>query len=857
MALRVYQLAKQLGMTSKDLLAFLRSQGHEVRSHMSNLGDDEIALLKGRFAATKTSSRETANAGEVASKQEGVQPAEKRAATPQIKTGESPLPPTVCQGKENGKAVAVSKVSSEGGPEAPTTQDPVADTKIAEKKPERPPVRTVPLDRIFGPGKGRRPLPPSLGGRPRRPGLPARRPPTGSRPRGRPEPPTATFQPRAPALTNLPVPSVESTASKPKHSRPDGAHAAGRRRGRGDFGRPHFPSAFNRRRGRPGRKKGKKNRNAPPPVEVKKIELRALQIPDLLSVKEFGELAAVGVGKVIGELLKMGQMMTANQTLTPEIAKKVGQRLGLRVEIQTGRNDFVDELQASEEEENLQPRSPVITVMGHVDHGKTSLLDAIRTTDVVSSEAGGITQHIGASVIHHNGARIVFLDTPGHEAFTTMRSRGAEVTDIVVLVVAADDGVMPQTVEAINHAKSAKVPILVALNKIDKPGADSQKVTAELAKHGLTPEEWGGDTIYCHVSAKQKTGLDNLLDMILLLAELQELQANPDQKARGTVIEAELDKGRGPVATVLIQKGVLRVGDAFVVGSIASKVRAMLNDKGERLLEAGPSMPVEILGLTDVPGPGDWFYAVDDEKEAKAISQRRQIEEKRRFLATQGSRMKLEELFAKIKEGEAKELNLILKADVQGSIEAIAESLAKMDDKKVKISIVHKAVGTVVESDVLLAATTNSIIVGYNVVPEPRIRKRAEKEAVEIRLYTVIYELLDDLKAAMEGLLDPVLREEEMGRADVRQTFSVPKAGVIAGCFVSDGTVARNAHSRLLREGKIIWTGRVGSLKRFKDDVREVKQGYECGIGLDGYNDIKVGDVISFFVIVKERATLA
>jgi translation initiation factor IF-2 len=956
-SMRVYQLAKELNIASKDLLAHLRAQGTELPSHMSTLADEQVARLRRELgpkgpergtggeprprARQQTAAASAQEAGTIAQKSRP----EAGGVTAAPSATVSPAPAQAAAGPPQQQAPPPKQTRPE---EAPKPAAP----------PERPPIRTVPLDRIFGPGKGRRPggppglhqqpdagrrrdeaprfnesrLGPRPGGGPdvRRPGAPptqqdSRRPggpgggqdmrrqpgpgqrpgfdrPGGPGPRpgfdrpgegGRPpgayrsdagRPGGAPFRsdrpaeggrppfrpggdgPRGPSLWPVPVDEIDAAAGKDKATRAErvlGRHKdikpeeRGTDRDGGRCGDRRRPGGRGPDRRRPtggfGKKSFRKDIPPPPPPVV----LRDVQIPDLLSVKEFADLTGKGVGEVIKELLKMGQMMTANQTLNPETAAKVGERLGIAVQVQTGREEFAEELSLTEETEGRELRPPVITVMGHVDHGKTSLLDAIRSTDVAAGEAGGITQHIGASVVHHNDHDIVFLDTPGHEAFTAMRSRGAEVTDIVVLVVAADDGVMPQTVEAIDHAKSAKVPIVVAVNKMDKPGADPQRVKSELARHGLNPEEWGGDTIFCEVSAKLKTGIDTLLDMLLLVAEVQEVRANPESKAHGTVIEAKLDKGRGPVATVLVQSGTLHVGDPFVVGAQYGKVRALYNDKGLRVTQVGPSMPVEVLGLSAVPDAGDSFHVVDDEREAKLIAQRRTIEEKRKQLASLGGRMKLEDLFSKIQQGEVKELNVILKADVQGSVEAISDALEKLSHPMVKVQVVHRSVGTVTESDVLLATTTDSIIVGYNVVPEPRIRKLAEEKGVDIRLHTIIYEVLDEIRNAMEGLLDPTFREEELGRAEVRETFSVPKIGVVAGCMVTDGKVQRNANARLVRDGKIIWTGKLASLKRFKDDVRDVAQGFECGIGLEGYGDVKVGDVILFYTIVKEKGILS
>jgi translation initiation factor IF-2 len=492
--------------------------------------------------------------------------------------------------------------------------------------------------------------------------------------------------------------------------------------------------------------------------------------------------------------------------------------------------------------------------MGHVDHGKTTLLDSIRKTRVTATEAGGITQHIGAYQIVYNDNRITFLDTPGHEAFTAMRSRGAKVTDIAILVVAANDGVMPQTVEAINHAKAAGVPIIIAINKVDLPAANPDRVKQELTEHGLVVEEWGGDTIAVEVSALQGEGIDELLDMILLVAEMEDLKADPERPARGTVIEAQLDRGRGPVATVLISSGTLRVGDAFVVGNECGKVRALVNDQGQNVQEAGPAMPVEVLGIDGVPEAGDPFVVVQDEQTARQVASLQQEKQRERDLS-RSSRVSLDDLFQRIQEGEVKELNLVVKADVHGSAEAVRASLEKLSTDEVKVNIIHQAVGAVSESDVLLAAASNAVIIGFNVRPEPNARRAAERDGVDIRVYRIIYNLLDDVEAAMVGLLDPEYKEQVLGRAEVRQTFKVPGA-VVAGCYVQEGKIVRSAQIRLLRDNVIIHEGQISSLRRFKDDVREVAQGYECGIGIERYNDVKEGDVIEAFTMVKVERTL-
>jgi len=493
--------------------------------------------------------------------------------------------------------------------------------------------------------------------------------------------------------------------------------------------------------------------------------------------------------------------------------------------------------------------------MGHVDHGKTSLLDAIREANVISGEAGGITQHIGAYDVELNGRKITFLDTPGHEAFTAMRARGAKVTDIVILVVAADDGVMPQTREAINHSKAADVPIIVAINKVDKPGAKPEKVKQELTEFGLVPEDWGGQTIFVEVSAKQRINLEALLEMVLLQADVMDLKANPEKGARGTIVEAKLDRGRGPVATVLVQEGTAKVGDYFVAGLHYGRVRAMQNDRGEKLLAAGPSMPVEVIGFNGVPDAGDVFVSLPDEKQAKEIALLRQQKTRETELA-KSSKLSLEQLYEKIQQGEVKDLNVIVKGDVQGSVEAVSESLKKLTTAAVRLIVIHSSVGAINESDVNLASASNAIILGFNVRPEVKAHQLAEKEGVDIRLYNIIYNAIDDIKKAMEGLLSPTFKEKQLGRAEIREVFSVPKIGNVGGCYVLDGKMVRNAQVRLLRDNIVIYEGKMSSLRRFKDDVKEVATGYECGIGLENYNDIKVGDIIEDFEMEKVAATL-
>jgi len=582
---------------------------------------------------------------------------------------------------------------------------------------------------------------------------------------------------------------------------------------------------------------------------AKEEKEKLLILPDKISVKELGNKMNIEPVKILKKLIDFGLMVNINAEIDFESAKKLAKEFGFEAEQEDKEYAKITSDDEDENTEDLKPRPPVVTVMGHVDHGKTSLLDAIRETNVTSREAGGITQHIGASEVSINGKKIVFLDTPGHEAFTAMRARGAKVTDIAVLVVAADDGVMPQTVEAINHAKSAKVPIIVAINKIDKPTANPERVKQQLAEHNLIPEEWGGDTIFVNVSAKQKTGIDQLLEMILLVAEMSELKANYNCKARGVIIEAKLDKGRGPVATVLVSKGTLKTGDNVVAGTAYGKVRGLFDSKGKRIKFAGPSTPVEVIGLSEVPSAGDILRVVDNEKEAKAIAENRKQQERESEFAS-AKRISLNQLFEKMQAGELKELNIIIKADVQGSVEALKQALEKCSTDSVQVKIIHGGVGAINESDVLLASTSNnSIIIGFNVRPDSNAKKLAEKENIDIRTYRIIYDVIDDVKAALKGMLEPKYEEVVLGQAEVRQLFKVPSVGVVAGCFVTEGKITRNAQIRLIRQGVVVYEGKIASLKRFKDDVREVVSGYECGIGLEKFNDIKENDILEAFTI--------
>ena len=587
------------------------------------------------------------------------------------------------------------------------------------------------------------------------------------------------------------------------------------------------------------------------PVEAEDT-IRSITLPEVVTIKELADALKTPVNALIKKLFLAGKMVNVNSELDFDSASEIALEYNCIAE-EEQKVDVIEELlkEDEEDEKDMVPRPPVVCVMGHVDHGKTSLLDAIRETNVTRSEAGGITQAIGASVVNINGQTITFLDTPGHEAFTAMRMRGAQSTDIAILVVAADDGVMPQTVEAINHAKAAGIEIIVAINKIDKESANIERVKQELTEYELIPEDWGGSTIFCPVSAHTKEGIDNLLEMILLTAEVLELKANPDRKARGIVIEAELDKGRGPVATMLVQKGTLHVGDYLAVGSSHGKVRAMINSVGERVTKATPSTPVQILGLDTVPEAGEIFMAVDNEKEARQISETYISQGRVKMLADTKARMSLDDLYSQIQAGNIKELNIIIKADVQGSVEAVKQSLLKLSNEEVAVKCIHAGVGAINESDIILASASNAIVIGFNVRPDARAKDMAETEGVDVRLYRVIYNAIEDIESAMKGMLDPVYEEKVIGHAEVRQTYKASNVGIIAGSYVLDGNITRNASVRITREGNLIFEGKIASLKRFKDDVKEVKSGFECGIVLENFNDIAEEDQIEAYIMVE------
>lgn len=600
-------------------------------------------------------------------------------------------------------------------------------------------------------------------------------------------------------------------------------------------------------------------------IEMLNEEIRAekgnvIEANSKITVQELSTKMGTQASEIIMKLMKMGTMATINQEIDFDMAALICNDFGFTL-IKSDSSEIEElEIEAlmdieEDDEKDLAPRPPVVTVMGHVDHGKTSLLDAIRDTNVTMGEAGGITQHIGASEVKIKGQKIVFLDTPGHEAFTSMRARGAQVTDIAILVVAADDGIMPQTIEAINHAKAANVPIIVAINKIDKPGANPDKVKQELADQGLLVEDWGGDVISVEVSAKKRLNIESLLEMVLLVAEVEELRANPNRRAVGTVIEAELDKGRGPVATVLVQGGTLRVGDPIVAGVASGKVRAMINYKGKRVKSAGPSTAVEILGLSEVPTGGDQFVQVPNDKTARLIAQKRHDMQREEMLKA-SSKISLDDLFAQMSEGKVKDLNIVIKADVQGSVQAVKQSLEKLSNEEVQIRVIHGGVGAITESDVLLASASNAIIIGFNVRPVSGAEQVAEKESVDIRTYTIIYKAIEDIKAAMSGMLDPEYVDEDTGKAELREIYKISGVGIVAGAYVISGKIYRNCKIRIVRDGIIIHEGELAALKRFKDDVKEVNQGFECGLSFVNYNDIKVGDVVEAYITKEVERTI-
>lgn len=892
---RVHLLAKELGIETKELIAQLDKLGIRGRKAQSALEEDEAARIRAALAAQekpqvhvgeekviadRVVKAEDEGLGEVqaretvverrvktnvirrrTSRTEVAQPepspvlaetVEAQAETPAPVVAEVELPPPLEElptlfeaeiefpvedlTQHVEEAAPVEAKSAESVAEQPVTEDRIqptpAETPVGSEKPIEAAPEAPRGARILGRIDLRRTIQPA-----------PTAPPAGRRP-GTGQPGVA---PIAGAQPGRPM-AKDGEAPKPGEEKPT---KAGRHKKR--VVKKQEVLEFREKELRSGRIPKKKR--ALPGKEQKKTEItvpraskRVVRISEVITVGDLAREMGVKAGEVIRKLMSLGMMATINQVLDADTATLIASEFDHQVENVAFDVESALQVDANAEEEAtaLVSRSPVVTIMGHVDHGKTSLLDAIRSTNVTAQEHGGITQHIGAYHVQVDGRSVTFLDTPGHEAFTAMRARGAQVTDIVVLVVAADDGVMPQTVEAINHARAAEVPIIVAVNKIDRPDANVERVKRGLSEYGLVSEDWGGDAVFAPVSAKTHEGIPHLLEMLLLQSDILELKANPDKLARGTIVEAKLDRGRGPVATVLVQEGTLRVGDAFVCGVFHGKVRAMIDDRGRKVETAPPSFPVEILGLQGVPQAGDSFVALADEAKARQVAEFRQSKQRETELA-KTSKVSLEELYDQIKAGDVKELRVVLKADVQGSVEALTEALVRMSTNEVKLRVIHGSVGGITESDVLLAAASNAIVIGFNVRPESKGAALAAKEGVDVRLYTIIYEAVADVRAAMEGMLEPTYREQTHGRVEIRQTFNIQGVGTVAGCYVTEGKIQRGSLVRLLRDQVVVHEGKLASLKRFKDDVREVTAGYECGLSIEGYQDVKQGDVIEAY----------
>jgi translation initiation factor IF-2 len=852
--MRVYELAKQLGMENRDLIPELKRMGITVASHSSTLDDGVVqkaleklgpklktpAKATGRATEADAGRGERSKVGMASDDGAGAKAGSAQAAEESSKSDKR----RILIKRKRTDDVPVEEAVSLSAIESAGTSGALGDTLVVSPPPTAHPQAEIPavmhVDQTATPDQSHT-----------------------IRTMTAPAPPTAVKPAIVPSIDlitgkkkTLSLEEIQAEGLKAKKARKPGrTREEEELRLREDAARWQDLRAIPVQQRRDDRSKHVHHGTS---GEVTKPRRKSFKLTPGMTVKEFAELIGQRPADIMRKLIDMGQMLTFNQTMNVDAALIIAEENGVKIDvsIEKAGEELLDSVVQTEEEVQLEPRPPVVTIMGHVDHGKTSLLDAIRQTKVAEGEAGGITQHIGAYTVAVRGKQVTFLDTPGHEAFTAMRGRGAKITDIVILVVAADDGVMPQTIEAINHAKAASVPIIVAINKIDKPGANSDRVKNALSEHGLISESWGGDTIMVEVSAKEKTGLDTLLEMILLQSEVLELKADPHRLAKGVVVEAKLERGRGPIATVLVQSGTLRVGDVFVVGIFSGKVRALITHTGAKVQEAGPSIPVEVAGLPGVPSAGDVFQAVKDERVAREIAEDRA--RKQRTADLSGSaKVTLDDLFAKIKEGSVKELALVIKSDVQGSAEALTAGVEKLATAAVKLRVIHSGVGGITESDVLLAAASNAIIIGFNVRPEPKASILAEQQGVDIRLYTIIYDAMAEIKAAMEGLLEPTLKERTLGRAEVRQVFTVSKAGVIAGAYVVDGTITRAAVGvRVIRDNVVVYQGKLGSLRRFKDDVREVQQGYECGISVENFNDIKAGDIIEAYAVDKIAAKL-
>jgi len=857
--MRVRELSAELGISNKELIQLLRDEDIQVKSHMSGLTEEEVETVRSRMRDTsesKASNDKLTASGVIVRRRKRARKPEAEKQTPQDTAPQETVQPR--KPSEAPPAQDVETPAEEPSPEEEPVELQTEGTAEAESEAEAEGAEEEEAPEAKGKAK-----------RKRKPRKKKEAPPSVtviSRPETPVEPAPKTAQASTPSQEAVQEEKAKEADKKKKKKDKRTVDVSGlyeeseARKNKVDWKKKKTTEVKDKTGGKTARGRKRRVQEAAPQeaqatTQPLKATKRKIRMEEAIRVSDLAHEMGIKAQEIIKALLNLGVMATINQSLDVDTATLVAAEFGYEIEkVGFSEDEFILPQKEDLPEEQLH-RSPVVTIMGHVDHGKTSLLDAIRKSKIASGEAGGITQHIGAYYVQTEGGSIVFLDTPGHEAFTEMRSRGAQVTDLVILIVAADDGVMDQTKEAISHSKAAQVPIIVAVNKIDKDNADSERVKRELAEQGLVPEEWGGDTMYAYISAKQRIGLDELLESVLLQAEVLELKANPNKRARGHIVEAKLDKGRGPVGTVLIQQGTIHTGDPFVCGLFHGKVRALFNDLGKKIDQAGPATPVEIQGFEGVPNAGDEFVAVENDKVAKRISETRQTKHRERELAKE-TKVTLESFFAAKAEEEAKVLNLILKADVQGSLEAIQDSVQKLATPEVKVDLIHGGIGAITESDVKLAAASSAVIIGFNVRPTAKVKDLAEEEGVDIRFYNVIYQLVNDVKEAMAGMLAPVTREVYLGQAEVRDTFNVPKFGTIAGCFILDGKLKRNAMVRLLREGVVITTSRLNSLKRFKDDVKEVSKDYECGASLENYNDIKIGDIIEAFEEVQEKATL-
>ncbi len=849
--MRVYELAKKLGKESKVLIAELGKLDIAVSSHSNALSEEDLQK------ALKALSGKT-----------DLQPPPRKKATGSYKPGKTAKKPSASPAKGRGQAAREKEKAAEEEVRKPEkkhilikrrkTEDPSSsdpETVVEEASPEDG------ISTVLSQSEPSEPVavtdePPEVAAMTQ--ALAAES--------TIPDVVPSTEDKTSPVAAGEPVASPEKTVDESKkvkeEEKPKKSRKAGKPRDADLFAEIYEDAArWQDLRPLPTLRREERTRHVPSatPTEITKPRRKTVKLSSGMTVKEFAEHLGIRAADVIRRLMEIGVGLTLNQPMNLDAGVLIAEGLGIQIEIQTEKEGeaLLEEMLEPTTESQFAPRAPVVTIMGHVDHGKTSLLDAIRQTKVTQQEAGGITQHIGAYSVQVGEKSVTFLDTPGHEAFTAMRARGAQVTDIVVLVVAADDGVMPQTLEAANHAQAAGVPIVVAVNKIDKPGANPDRIKQSLSEQGLVPESWGGQTIYVEVSAKEKQGLDTLLEMLLLQAEVMELKTDVTQPTKGVVLEAKLDRGRGPVATVLVQSGTLNVGAAYVVGATSGRVRALVSHDGKKIREAGASTPVEVIGLLGLPAAGDQLVVVKDERVAREIAESRHQKRRTAELGTGPGRLTLDDLFAQGQELDRKELAVLVKADAQGSVGALCESIAKISSDTVKVQIIHRGVGGITESDVLLASASKALMVGFHIRPDPKATALAEREGVEVRLHTIIYNAIADVKAAAEGLLDPTFTERVLGRAEVRQVFSIPKVGSIGGCYVTNGHIARASEGvRLLRDSVVVYEGKLGSLRRFKDDVREVQQGYECGIGIENFNDIKAGDVIEAYVFDKEAARL-